>query len=257
MVATGWIIAGGIILFIIILLAIPVVVYFDYGEELRLKVKYLFITLYQIPSKPKKRKKKKPKKEKCPKNKKKGKAAEENAPAAVNCDSPSEAAADNTDGGSTKGKKKKEKKPKDPSKPTLFEILELVKVGVDSLSKPLRKLCKRIKICDFDIRMICGGDDAAKAALNFGRMNLLISNALGWMDVIFTLKRPHIDINVDFQSEETVTECSCKVKLSALAALAFVFTLLGRFIARALKSEKIKAWLGRMKSKPAKKKKNK
>lgn len=250
MVATGWIIAGGIILFIIILLAIPVVVYFDYGEELRLKVKYLFIALYQIPAKPKKRKKKK--------KKKKDKAAEEKAPAAENGDNSSESAvAEKTDGSSAKEKKKKEKKPKDPSKPTLFEILELVKVGVDSLSKPLRKLCKRIKICDFDIRMICGGDDAAKAALNFGRMNLLISNALGWMDVIFTLKRPHIDINVDFQSEETVTECSCKVKLSALAALAFVFTLLGRFIARALKSEKIKAWLGRMKSKPAKKKKKK
>lgn len=247
MVATGWIIAGGIILFIIILLGIPVVVYFDYGAELRLRVKYLFITLYRIPAKPKKRKKKKPKK-------KKDKAVEEKAPAAGNGDIPSETDAEKTDAEPVK-KKKKEKKPKDPSKPDLFEIIELVKVGLESLSKPLRKLCKRIKICDLDIRMICGGDDAAKAALNFGRMNLLISNALGWMDVAFTLKRPHIDINVDFQSEETVTECSCKVKLSALAALAFVFTLLGRFISRALKSEKIKAWLGRMKSKPAKKKK--
>lgn len=247
MVATGWIIAGGIILFIIILLGIPVVVYFDYGAELRLRVKYLFITLYRIPAKPKKRKKKKPKK-------KKDKAVEEKAPAAGNGDIPSETDAEKTDAEPVK-KKKKEKKPKDPSKPDLFEIIELVKVGLESLSKPLRKLCKRIKICDLDIRMICGGDDAAKAALNFGRMNLLLSNALGWMDVAFTLKRPHIDINVDFQSEETVTECSCKVKLSALAALAFVFTLLGRFISRALKSEKIKAWLGRMKSKPAKKKK--
>ena len=223
------------------------VVYFDYGAELRLRVKYLFITLYRIPAKPKKRKKKKPKK-------KKDKAVEEKAPAAGNGDIPSETDAEKTDAEPVK-KKKKEKKPKDPSKPDLFEIIELVKVGLESLSKPLRKLCKRIKICDLDIRMICGGDDAAKAALNFGRMNLLISNALGWMDVAFTLKRPHIDINVDFQSEETVTECSCKVKLSALAALAFVFTLLGRFISRALKSEKIKAWLGRMKSKPAKKKK--
>ncbi len=243
----GWIIAGGIILFIIILLGIPVVVYFDYGAELRLRVKYLFITLYRIPAKPKKRKKKKSKK-------KKDKAVEEKAPAAGNGDIPSETDAEKTDAEPVK-KKKKEKKPKDPSKPDLFEIIELVKVGLESLSKPLRKLCKRIKICDLDIRMICGGDDAAKAALNFGRMNLLLSNALGWMDVAFTLKRPHIDINVDFQSEETVTECSCKVKLSALAALAFVFTLLGRFISRALKSEKIKAWLGRMKSKPAKKKK--
>lgn len=251
MVATGWIIAGGIILFIIILLGIPVVVYFDYGDELRLKVKYLFVTLYQIPAKPKKLKKRKRPKKKSDKD------AEKKAPAAENGNIPAEAAAEKTDGSSVKEKKKKEKKPKDPSKPDLFEILELVKVGVESLSKPLRKLCRRIRICDFDIRMICGGDDAAKAALNFGRMNLLISNALGWMGVTFTLKRPHIDINVDFQSEETVTECSCKVKLSALAALAFVFTFLGRFVSRAMKSEKIKAWLGRVKSKPSTKKKKK
>ena len=251
MVATGWIIAGSIILFIIILLAIPVVVHFDYGADLRLKVRYLFITLYQIPEKPKKRRKKKP-------SKKRPKESTGTEAAAVdNSANPAEASGAKTDEKPAKEKKKKEKKPKDPTKPDLFEMLELVKVGVESLSKPLRKLCKRIRICDLNIKMICGGEDAAEAALNFGRMNLLISNALGWMDVAFTLKRPHMDINVDFQSEETVTECSCKVKLSALAAMAFVFTFLGRFISRALKNEKIMAWFGRMKAKPAKKKKKK
>ena len=248
MVSTGWIIAGGIILFIIILLGIPVAVDFDYGEELRLRVKYLFITLYRIPAKPKKRKKKPKKKSKADKSEKQSGEAAADAPATP-------AAEKKPDSGTDKQKAKKAKKPKDPSKPDLFEILELVKVGVDSLSKPLRKLCKRIKLCDLDLRMICGGEDAAKAALNFGRMNLLVSNALGWLGTAFTLKRPHVDINVDFQSEETVTECSCRLKLSALAALAFVFTFLGRFISRATKSEKIKAWLGRARSKPAKRKK--
>ena len=226
------------------------VVHFDYGADLRLKVKYLFIPLYQIPEKPKKRRKKKP-------SRKAKKEPEPDAAAQENTVAPDDSAAAKTDEKSAAEKKKKEKKPKDPTKPDLFEILELVKVGVESLSKPLRKLCKRIRICDLNIKMICGGEDAAKAALNFGRMNLLISNALGWMDVTFTLKRPHMDINVDFQSEETITECSCKVKLSALAALAFVFSLLFRFITRALKNEKIMAWFGRLKAKPAKKKKKK
>ncbi len=246
MVATGWLIAGGILLFILILLAIPVVIWFDYGEALHIRVKYLFFTLYQLPAKPKKRKKKK---KKVKKNSTAAKKTE--VPAAVQEAPPqlSEAPAAEKKGGS-----KPKKKEKDPKKPTLSEILELVKVAVDSLSKPLKKLCRRIKICDFDLKMICGGDDAAKAALNFGRMNLLVTNSLGWIGSAFTLKKPHIDINVDFQSEETVTECSFKVKLSALAALAFAFTFLGRLIVRALRSEKVKGYLSRMRGRPAKKK---
>ncbi len=249
MVATGWLIAGGILLFILILLSIPVVAWFDYGETLRLRVRYLCFTLYQIPAKPKKRRKKK-------KSRKKKKAAAKvseqktDQPQAGQAEPPVKSTAPPAKDEKKRGKAKS--KEKDPKKPTLSEIFELVKVAVESLSKPLKKLCRRIKICDFDLHMICGGDDAAKAALNFGRMNLLVTNALGWLGSFFTLRRPHIDINVDFQSEETVTECSCKIKLSALAALAFVFTFLGRLIVRALKSEKIKSYLGRLRCKTAK-----
>lgn len=238
-VATGWLIAGGILLFILILLAIPVVVWFDYGETLRLRVRYLFFTLYQLPAKPKKRKKKK--KEKKKQAEKKTAVAE----ASSGQSAPSGQSA-------VKKKPKKQKLPKVVEKPSLSEIFGMIKVAFDSLSKPLKKLCRRIKICDFDLKMICGGEDAAKAALNFGRMNLLVTNALGWIGSAFTLKTPHIDINVDFQSEETVTECSCSVKISALAALAFVFTFLGRLIVRALRSEKVKGYLGRMRGKPVK-----
>lgn len=247
MVATGWLIAGGILLFILILLSIPVVVWFDYGETLRLRVRYLFFTVYQIPAKPKKRRKKKTKKKK-----KAAKVAEQKTdqPQAGQAEPSVKSIAPPQKDEKKRGKAKS--KEKDPKKPTLSEIFELVKVAVESLSKPLKKLCRRIKICDFDLHMICGGDDAAKAALNFGRMNLLVTNALGWLGSFFTLRRPHIDINVDFQSEETVTECSCKIKLSALAALAFAFTFLGRLIVRALKSEKIKSYLGRLRGKTAK-----
>ncbi len=250
---TGWIIAGGILLFILILLGIPVVVHFDYGDALRLKVKYLCFTLYQLPAKPKKNKK--PKKQKKFRKAEQGGGAEKSS-AFENTASPTpvqeEKLLKNVSAAMDEHEKKQFKKTKNPD---LFEILELVKVAVDSLSKPLKKLCRRIKIQNFSIEMICGGDDAAKAALNFGRMNLLITNALGWMGSFFNLKEPYIDINVDFQSEETIIGCSCKIKLSALAALAFVFTFLGRLIVRALRSERIKGWLGRMTAKPPQKKK--
>lgn len=245
-------------LFIVLILAIPVVISFEYGKGIRLRVRYLFLTLYRIPAKPKKAKKKKKKADKEAEEVKAEQTEElptEAAPVA-----PAEAAAEAEQENGKKAKKekkKKEKKPKDPKIPTLPEIFELVKVFVDSLCKPLKKLLKRIKICDFDIRMICGGDDAAKAALKFGAMNLVVGNALGFFDSFFTLKNPHVDINVDFQSEETETEFSCTVKMCAMIFLMFVFTFLGRLIVRVLRSDKIKGWLGRLTGKNKKKKKAK
>lgn len=254
MILTGWIIAGGIILFIILLLALPVVIYFDYGETLYLKVKYLFLTLYRIPAKPKKRKKPKNRKPQKASESDKGDGAEKSA--AENITEPKasaesaeklEAEQGSDEKAEKEKKSKKEKKEKDPKIPTLPEIFELLRALTDSLGKPLKKLLRRIRICDLDIRMICGGEDAAKAALNFGKANLVIGNALGFLGSFFTLKNPHVDINVDFMSEETVTECSCVVKVNALTALAFVFCFTGRLIVRALRSERIKGYLNRLK----------
>lgn len=245
-------------LFIVLILAIPVVISFEYGKGIRLRVRYLFLTLYRIPAKPKKAKKKKKKADRETEEVKAEQTEELPTEAAPVAPAEAAAEAEQKDGKKAKKeKKKKEKKPKDPKIPTLPEIFELVKVFVDSLCKPLKKLLKRIKICDFDIRMICGGDDAAKAALKFGAMNLVVGNALGFFDSFFTLKNPHVDINVDFQSEETETEFSCTVKMCAMIFLMFVFTFLGRLIVRVLRSDKIKGWLGRLTGKNKKKKKAK
>ncbi len=300
-ILTGWIIAGGIILFIILLLACPVRAYFEYGSGIRLKVKYLFFTLYRIPEKPKRKPKTAEKKKKSRKSEKadKSKATEQRQipaePAEVagnlpevrqteitltaekteiktipkepkeeahaekiseekdKSDKPQKESGKDTgkekqksEKGKAKEKSDKGKKEKDPKIPTLEEIFELIKVFVDSLSKPLKKLLKRIHICNLDIRMLCGGEDAAKAALNFGKANLFISNALGQLGCWFTLKKPHVSISVDFHSEKTVTEVSCVVKLSALTLLAFVFTFVGRLITKALKNIKVKAYLKRV-----------
>ena len=243
-------------LFIVLILAIPVVISFEYGKGIKLRVRYLFLTLYRIPAKPKKAKKQKNKKAAEPEQV--PDAGEQVPPEQVTAsEENAEAEKDNSKKEKKDKKPKKEKKPKDPKIPTLPEIFELVKAFVDSLCKPLRKLLKRIKICDFDIRMICGGDDAAKAALKFGAVNLVVGNALGFFDSFFTLKKPHVDINVDFQSEETETEFSCTVKMCAMIFLMFVFTFLGRLIVRVLRSEKIKGWLGRVMGKDKKKKKAK
>lgn len=253
-IPTGWIIAGGILLLIILLLDVPVRVMFSYDGELYLKVKYLFLTLFSIPAKEKKKKRRKSaddgkkaeKTQEPPEKELKELAAEENKEA------DSESADDKAD--KKKDKPKKAKKQKNDKIPTLDEILALLRAFVDSFGKPFRKFLRRIKICDFTFQRVCGGEDAAKAALNFGRTNLLIGNLLGLCNSVFTVKRPHVDIGVDFQSEESQTSVSGTVKLSALAAIAFVLCFIGRIGWRVFRSGTIKDYIARLTGKSKKKK---
>lgn len=194
----GWIIAGSIFVFILLLTLGRVKIIFDYKDDVIFKVKYMFIPLVTIPAK-------KPKKQKSPKKKSKKKAEE--------------AAED----------KPEEKKPK--KKISLEDIFEVLKLALDSLGKPLKKILKRTIFAHLALRISVGGEDAAKTAISFGLINIAVGNALGWLDTAFTLKKPDdINITADFQSEETKVDCYCEISLVAAAALAFVFTFIGRAI---------------------------
>lgn len=194
----GWIIAGSIFVFILLLTLGRVKIIFDYKDDVIFKVKYMFIPLVTIPAK-------KPKKQKSPKKKSKKKAEE--------------AAED-------KPEEKKLKK-----KISLEDIFEVLKLALDSLGKPLKKILKRTIFAHLALRISVGGEDAAKTAISFGLINIAVGNALGWLDTAFTLKKPDdINITADFQSEETKVDCYCEISLVAAAALAFVFTFIGRAI---------------------------
>lgn len=228
----GWIIAGAVFVVILVLLLCRVTVIFDYNGDIYLRISYLFFTIVKIPAKRKKTRRR---------DRKAGKAAKsalneaENIETADTDKTPDESKIDETKkaakGASDKKTDGDPEKKKDKSEKTLNDIFELVKLISDSLGKPLKKLLKRTVISHFALVIVCGGDDAAKAALNFGRMNILVGNALGWIDTFFTLKPvDDLRISVDFQSEKTQTECRCEARLTLIAALAFVFTLLGRAI---------------------------
>lgn len=196
----GWIIAGSIFVFILLLTLGRVKIIFDYKDDVIFKVKYMFLPLVTFPAtKPKKQKP--PKKEK--KSKKKTEEADEDKP--------------------------EEKKPK--KKIALADIFEILKLVLDSLGKPLKRILKRTIFTHLALRISVGGEDAAKTAIKFGLVNLAVGNALGWLDTAFTLKKPDdINITADFQSEETKIDCYCEISLVAAAAFAFAFTFIGRAI---------------------------
>ena len=196
----GWTIVGIVFIVILLLTLGKVTVYVDYNESLILKIKYMFFPILTLPAKKKKDDKAKKSKKK-PKKKDDKKTDDENA----------------------------EEKPK--KKLALGDILELVKLVLNSLGKPLRKILKRVEIDHLALNIVCGGEDAAKAAITFGAVNVAVGNLMGWLDTFFTLKPvDELSVNVDFESEETTADAYVEIKLTVAAAFAFLFTLLGRAI---------------------------
>ncbi|MBD5130668.1 MAG: DUF2953 domain-containing protein [Ruminococcaceae bacterium] len=219
----GWIIAGTVLIVLLVLLLCNVTVIFDFRGDIYLRISYLFFTIVKIPAVKKKTRKKDKRVKKAAKS-----AAKDVKTEAVKTDTVKT-------GNAEKEAVKEEKSSKTAEAPekekTLGDIFEVVKLVMDSLGKPLKKLLKRTRISRFALEIVCGGEDAAKAALTFGGVNILVGNALGWIDSFFTLKPiDDLHIDVDFQSERTTAECYLEARLTLLAALAFVFTLLGRAV---------------------------
>lgn len=234
----GWIIAGAIIAFVLILLMTSVRVRFDYADpgELRLKISWLFVTLVRVPAKTKKQKRRDQKAEKDVKS-----AAEDAAEAEKAADSSGEKQPLNECGSAAKTKPQKQgstpksskqvktAKPKD-QKLIISDIFALVKLVWDSLGKPLKRLLKATRINGFRLAIEVGGDDAAEAAIRFGRTNMAAGTALAFLDGCFTLREPTFDITCKFNGEDTRTECGFTARLTLIAALAFLFWVAGRLV---------------------------
>ena len=227
---TGLIVAGSILLFILILLMSRLTIIFDYDRDIYLKVKYFGITVFKKPGKEKTSKKTKKK------SKKKSKTDEDEADEA-----------DKADEGK---KKKKEKKPKKPM-PTFDEFMELLRMALNSLIKPLKKVLKRITFSHLNFDALCGGSDAARAAINYGAMNFALSSVLNLIDQFFTLKTPDdLHIGVDFYQEKTVIKVYVEIGATVGAALAFVFSLLGRLIKNYLGRKQARSAIKKLSAKP-------
>lgn len=232
----GWIIAGAVIAFIMILLMTSVKVRFEYSDDLRLKINWFFITFVSIPAKTKKQKRRNKKAERDAETAAKDTAqAEESADssggeAPVNSEStPHKVGNSGSSGAGVSGKKKSKSAPKS-QKLTLSDIWELVKLVWDSLNTPLRRMLKATRVSGFELNIVCGGDDAAKAALNYGRTSAVAGAAEAFLEGCFTMKKTRYSVSVDFMSEETTTECVFTARLTLIAALAFLFWVVGRLV---------------------------
>lgn len=247
-------------LLIVILLNIRVVITFEVGRgRAYLIAKYLFLTVYTIPEKKKKKKNRNlirqaqkiaaktaqvnpPTKVRpvVSNDEPKAQSAETTASMQSDAESGTHAAdeqaattqsatvdeeknkAENGTNATKEVKKRKEKKI-DYDEPTLGETLHTLKLLANAVLNPRRKPLKQVKFYNIKVLALCGGEDAAKAAMTFGTINFAVSNILGLISSYFTLKQPRIDIRVNFEKPHTAFYCFGNIRLSLFTVIVILF----------------------------------
>ncbi len=207
-----WIVLLDILLIIVIALFMSVTVQARFGEKTELKIKYAGITVFSLQPQTEKDRKKaseKAEKKKAEKAQKAAKKAEEK-----------------------KERKKAESEKSKKPKRTLEENLELIRDLVGSASRPIKRLFRHIRVTDVNADITVSGDDAAAAALNYGKMCVLITSVLTVLDGAVRLSVDNIELGVDFQSGRSVYDIGLKVSLRISTALGCAVWFLFRMIKR-------------------------
>ncbi len=195
-----WILLGilGLLLLIVLLLCVPVWLIVDYGDETRMKLRYglIPITLMPRPEKePKPDKKDKKKKEKKPKG----------------------------------HKKEKPPKPKKSLPETLrsFGIPDHLPETMDELVKALVQvgrlgngIRKSLTICRLEISVVCGGEDAAQAAINYGRAWPILSGVEQVLGRVLRLKKFRGQPLLDYTAGQQQWRGSAKLRVVPMRIVA-------------------------------------
>lgn len=189
----GYIILGVILLFLLFLLSLKVTLTVAYADELQLWAKLLFVKLKIVPSRDKKlpqsmnaakaNRLKKKRLKKLRKKLEKQRAKEEEK--------------EQKKRDIASGKAKKKKSPE--------EILDVISLVCNLVTKVVRKFFKHLRIKFARINVKVASEDAATTAVAYGAVSQSINVLLHLLDNVKTVKAPKgKDINVyaDFCSEE-------------------------------------------------------
>jgi hypothetical protein len=230
----GWLIFIDILLIIVLALMLSVTVNVHLNDETRIKIRYAGITIFSVSpedEKHKKQKKSKEKQKKSPDDK------------IDNISADNENPMQNTE--STPNKAEESKKTHKVGKKAdnngnngllsklglsgdIGETIEFVKQLILSASKPVKRLIGHIRVSNFYLFITASGEDAAQAAMNYGKINWLVHTALAVLYNTVKLNVKKIDITADFTSGKTEYELSCKVKLRLGTAIGCVLWFLFR-----------------------------
>ncbi|MGN0637694.1 MAG: hypothetical protein ACI4J0_04940 [Huintestinicola sp.] len=238
---TALIIIAALILIILLAVNIPVEAYIRfYGGKADIKVKYFFLSLYPKKEKPPKSKKKR-RKDKPPKEEElsleEEMISEDISTEEVPEDTPNEDAAPKEDtvgeeGSPQKGKPQKEKKP---------PLLERINAKLDELTRkknsvmllielvtePLKRFGSKIRIDDVIIDFAAADEDAAKAAISYGRIGAAVYDTISFLRCFVGMSVRSINISCLYNTpaDKSRYDGECKVRLRPASLLNAVFAV--------------------------------
>lgn len=90
------------------------------------------------------------------------------------------------------------------------ETIEFVKQLISSASKPVKRLISHIRVTNFYLFITASGEDAAQAAMNYGKINWIVYTAIALLYEAVKLDVKKIDISADFNSGKRSTSFRAK-----------------------------------------------
>lgn len=264
---TALIIIAAVILLLVLILNLPAYAHIRfYGGKPDITVKYLWLTIYPKSEKAAKRSKKKADKSKSEKDDEKDTedlsegdssdkdTSDKDADTVAEEKSSEKAEAseksDKSDDEKPKGKAKKEKSKKDKTDDDAEEekqsLPDKLNSALDDLNQKkdaflllwelcsghIKKLCGKIRIDDLVIDFASANEDAADAAIGYGRMNIAVYNILAVVRnlITVTIRSVTIDCLYDTPKEKSRYDGECKVKLRPASVLNAVFAIVFGYI---------------------------
>ncbi len=187
-----------IIIFIIfVLLICPIVLSVKNKDELTVHVRYIFVRIRLYPQKEKPEKQEKEKKTKAKKDKEK-----------------------------TEEKKKPNVFKEKLNKDGLSEFLDTVKYAVNRVKKIPLFIKRHLIFSRIFINVSVSDEDAATAAINYGRACSVIYPAYSFVAGNFRCKKTSVNVIADFDKKESSAEADIKVKIKLIFIIIAAFKAL-------------------------------
>lgn len=125
-------------------------------------------------------------------------------------------------------------KPKEPKKKTggkLTDFLPLVRTVLDFLGDFRRKL----RVNMLELKLIMAADDPCDLAVNYGRAWAAVGNLMPKLEKFLVIKKRNIEVECDFEADETLVVARLDLTITLGRILAAVFTFAFRALIQFLK----------------------
>ncbi len=219
-----------LLIFILTLFSIRVYVSFD-EKSVKLSVKYLWLKVFSLDTSEKKEDK--PKEEPEPSDEKPEPEPVPKKPEIVisEISEVTEEPQPESEPEPEKPAEKQEEPEEDKkSGSSLLDKWNVIRQYLPKVKTALKKLLKLIKINDLEIHLTVGGEDAATAGQNFGKINAVFYNALALICCLFSVTIEKTEIKCDYEKKTFEANGSLLIKARVLSILALAVYILINYL---------------------------